>query len=603
MNYQKHILKSLAALFIIWTLIIGGFLSTAQDLPPNEDLSLGSSVFVFRSSGRTAQKKFVSSNRAKRSKTQRLVAVKNIRQQYNNLAVVTARRKRVKTFKPEPVQIEVAKKTAKKSAKEASLALTGGAQFYYDNNEMDKSIDLYREAIDLDEKNSDAILGLSDALASKASDLLENDKSQEARGLFDEAIKLNDKNSVAYSGLGEIYDSLNDDNKAIFNYEKALALNADLTEVYAPLGILYVQKNEIAKAEDFLNKAIAANRNDASTQYFLGVVRFKQNRYEDARLALTESIKLDTTTAEAHYSLGEALAKLDREAEAVKEYKEAIRLKPTYVDAWFGLGAAEYERENYVESIAAYTETNRLKNDIGAAHANLADAYRQLKEYGKANGEYSIAAVFIKDDAELYSNWGFCLGKVLKWNNAIQRLNEGLALSADHIDYTNLGWAYYNASQIDFKSKLPADGKTKLLQAKAALQKAVSIKNDFAPAYINLGITQNDLGEYQAAVESLKRAIELRKKSDIAYKKSVFAINELGLAYRKLNQYDDAIKQFEEAVALNDKYAIGYYNLGEAQFRRGNIKEAKKAYEKLKKLNVPNLAQTLEILIIGAKMK
>jgi hypothetical protein len=56
MNFQKHILKSLAAFFIIWTFIIGGLLSTAQDLPPNEDLSLGASVFVFRSSGRTAQK-------------------------------------------------------------------------------------------------------------------------------------------------------------------------------------------------------------------------------------------------------------------------------------------------------------------------------------------------------------------------------------------------------------------------------------------------------------------------------------------------------------------------------------------------------------------
>jgi tetratricopeptide (TPR) repeat protein len=301
---------------------------------------------------------------------------------------------------------------------------------------------------------------------------------------------------------------------------------------------------------------------------------------------------------EAHYYLGEVLVKLDRETEAIYEYKEAIRLKPTYVDAWFGLGAAEYKRENYVESIAAYTETNRLKNDIGAAHANLADAYRQLKEYGKANGEYTLAAVFIKDDAELYSNWGFCLGKVQKWNNAILRLNEGLALSADHIDYTNLGWAYYNASQIDLKSKLPqakADGKAKLQQAEAALQKAISIKNDFAPAYINLGITQNDLGEYQAAVDSLKRANELRKNS-------VFTVNELGIAYRKLNDYDNAIKQFERAVVLNDKYAIGYYNLGEAQFRRRNVKEAKKAHEKLKKLDT-NLAKALEILIIGAKMK
>ncbi len=82
----------------------------------------------------------------------------------------------------------------------------------------------------------------------------------------------------------------------------------------------------------------------------------------------------------------------------------------------------------------------------------------------------------------------------------------------------------------------------------------------------------------------------------------MFTINELGIAYRKLNDYDNAIKQFERAVALNDQYAIGYYNLGEAQYRRRNIKEAKKAHEKLKNLD-KNLAKALEILLTGAKMK
>jgi tetratricopeptide (TPR) repeat protein len=68
-----------------------------------------------------------------------------------------------------------------------------------------------------------------------------------------------------------------------------------------------------------------------------------------------------------------------------------------------------------------------------------------------------------------------------------------------------------------------------------------------------------------------------------------------------LNDYDNAIKQFEKTVDINDKYAIGYYNLGEAQFRSGKVKEAKKTLEKLKKLD-KNMANVLEILITGAKL-
>ena len=593
MIFQNRLLKSLLAIFLIWTFFTGIILTTAQDLPPNEDLSLGASVFVFRSSGRTAQKRFVSASRAKRTKTQRVAATKKIRRQYENLAVVKTRRSRVKIAAPTvsaaPIDIK------RKTPKEASLALTGSGLYLYEQNEIDKSIDIYEEALELDAENADAKLGLSDAYARKGGDLLEAEKPREAVYYFDQAIKNNDKNSVAYSGLGEIHDALDDNDKAIANYEKALSLDAALTELNAPLGVLYYQKNDLKRADELLSKSLSTNQGDFSTQYFLGLIRYKQNRYEDARAALTQAKSLDETMPEVRLSLGEVLDKLDREAEAIAEYKEAARLKPTYVDAWFYLGSAYYEQKKYEESIAAYKEAIKLKNDSGEAHANLADAYRQLGKCGEANGSYSLAAAFIKDDAELYSNWGFCLGKVNKWDNAVMRLNQAIALSADHIDYTNLGWALYNSAQVDLKSKREADAKTKLQQAKTALSKAVGMNQNFAPAQINLGITLNDLGEYQAAVTALKQANELRKNW-------LFAVNELGIAYRKLNDYGNAVKQFERAVEIDDKYAIGYFNLGEAQLRSGNAKGAKKSHEKLKKLN-KNLANALEVMILGAKLK
>jgi tetratricopeptide (TPR) repeat protein len=100
------------------------------------------------------------------------------------------------------------------------------------------------------------------------------------------------------------------------------------------------------------------------------------------------------------------------------------------------IGRGLFRAGKYEEAIAAYKKTIELKNDSGAAHANLADAYRQLRKYAEAEGAYNLAAIFIKDDAELYSNWGFCLGKLQKWDNAVARLNQAIALSADHIDYT-----------------------------------------------------------------------------------------------------------------------------------------------------------------------
>ena len=591
MNYKKRRQKSYLAFFITATFLLSGFLIWAQDIPPNDELSLGSSVFIFRGAGR-AQKKYSSagaSNTA-RTKTQRIAARQKISRQYNTLAKVTTRRERVK-----PVSAEVLPDFLRKTPKEAAVALTGAGLYYFKRDEVDKSIGYFREANNLDAANQDAKLGLSDALVSKGDESIEGDELNKARFYYDEAIKYNDKNSAAYSGLGEVFDALKDNDKAIANYEKALELDKELTEIYPSLGILYYKKGEIAKADDLLTKAVAVNRDDPETQYFLGLVRYQQTRYQDALAALNQTVKSDSSLAEAYFYLGETYDKLNKESDAIAAYQTATKLDPKYVNAWFALGVMNYNRANYADALAAYQQVTRLQNTNGEAHANLADTFLKMDRLGEAEGEYRLATAFIKDDAELYSKFGYVLGRQSKWSSSIDALNKALALSPDAVDYTNLGWAYYNWAQTDLRANREAEAKTKLLEARNALQKAVGLNDNLAPAYLNLGVTLNDLKEYQAAIPALKRAVEMRPKW-------VFAVNELGISYRQLNDFDNAVKQFKKAVELDNKFANGYYNLGESEFKRGNVKEARKAQEKLKSLN-PNLANTLQVIILGAVRK
>lgn len=594
--------RSFSAFFIIWALFAHGLPAGAQDLAPTEDISLGSSVFVFRGSGKSSLKKFAArlTAKPKRVKTERISYTKKIRRQYDTLVKVVKRRERVK-----PVTEESLASVSRKSPKEAAIVFTGAGLFYYDKNQTDKSIGFFREAVGLDAKNADAKLGLSDALARKGAELLEDDQKEEAKKFYEEAIKYNDKNSVAYVGLGEVYDALDETDAtiagAVKNYEKAFSIDKELTEIYAPLGILYYRQNQVAKAEEFLTKALSTSKDDAATYYFLGLVRFNQARYDEAQAAFSQAIKLDAKSSEAHYYLGKTFDKLNRDDAAVAEYKTATGLNPKNDEAWFELGTMYYSRENYAESARAFTQVTKLENTNGEAHANLGDAYLRLGRFGEAEGSYRLATLFIKTDAEIFSKFGYVLGKQFKWNGAIDALNKAIAIKADYIDYTNLGWTYYNAAQVELRAKRAAEGKAKLQLAKNALQKAVASNQSFAPAYLNLGITLTDLGEYQAAAEALKRATTLRKNW-------LFATNELGIAYRKLNDFENAVKQFQKAVDIDSEFAIGYYNLGESEFQRGNIKEARKAQDKLKKLNKnqafnKNLIKTLEIMFINAGKK
>jgi tetratricopeptide (TPR) repeat protein len=589
--------KSLTAIFLIWTFFLNGLPVAAQDLPPTEDLSLGSGVFVFRSgSGKASQKKFVARTplKIKRAKTERAATTQKIRRQYENSAVAVARRKRVKPIAPTVAATQTA---AAKNPKEGSLLLTGAGQYSFNEKKYDEAIEFYIEAIDLDENNQDAKLGASDALTAKGDELMAVEQVRNARNFYEDAVRYNDKNPAAYAGLGDVFEALDENEKALTNYEKAYQLDNNLTEIYTPLGILYYGKNDISKADDFLSRALTTDKENAAANYYLGLIRLKQKRFDDAKTVLQQSIKSDANQAESHYNLGAAFDALNEDASAISEYQEAIRLNPKYMEAYFGLGTIYYGQKNYNDALTAYKKVVELQNTNGEAHANLGDVYRQLGKWGEAEGEYRLATVFIKDDAELYSKFGYVLGKQFKWNNAIEQLLKANALSADSLDYTNLGWAYYNAAQYDLRLKPPRpdDATAKLQLAKTALQKSVELKDNFAPAFLNLGITLNDLKEYQAASVALKRATELRKNW-------IFAINELGIAYRQLKDYGNAVEQFKKTVELDEKFAIGWYNLGEAEFRSGNVKGAKKAQEKLQPLN-RNLANSLEIMILGAKLK
>ena len=600
---KKQSLKAFFAGLIIWTFFINGLLVKAQDIPPTDELSLGSSVFLSR---RTAPKKFISRGPAKvikRAKVQIVATVKKITKQYNTLAKVTKRREKVKIVAPENLPTDL----SRIPPQEAAVLLTGLGQYRYNRDEIDESIAAYRNAIRLDAKNLNAKLGLSDALTSKAAELLEADKLLEAEELFNEAIALNNQNSAAYAGLGEYFDAIGDDSEAkanaIKNYEKALLIDKDLTEIYAPLGIFYFKINDIAKADSYLTKAVETDQSNAESQQYLGIIRFQQFRYKESETAFRQAIKLYESSpdvaklsdnlADAHFYLGEIAAKQSRPDDAFPEYQNAIKLNPKYAEAWFGIGVINYSRGNYAEAVNAYKEVTRLKNDNWEGYANLGDAYRKLGKYGEAEGVYRIATQFIKDDAELYSSYGFVLGAQNKWSGAITALNSAIAQSPNVLDYTNLGWAYYNSAQVDLKANRKDDAVTKLKLGRDALQKAVALKPEFAPPYLNLGITLTDLGEYQESVKILKRATELRKDW-------LDANNELGIAYRRLNDFDNAAKQFQKTVEIDKNYASGYFNLGEAEIKRGNFKGAENAQDKLKKLN-PILANNLRLMILIAK--
>jgi tetratricopeptide (TPR) repeat protein len=168
-------------------------------------------------------------------------------------------------------------------------------------------------------------------------------------------------------------------------------------------------------------------------------------------------------------------------------------------------------------------------------------------------------------------------------------------MSPNAADYTNLGWAYYNAGKIEINQKKEAEGKAKLEKAKIALQKAVAMNPSYIEApLLNLGVALIDLGDYAGAINALKQVAA--KRSDWN-----FANYALGVAYRKNGDVNNSLAQFRKAVDKEPNYIAALSALGESEFRNNNKKEAEKIIARLRQLNAVNEAKKLEILLSGVK--
>jgi tetratricopeptide (TPR) repeat protein len=635
-------LKASFAALLLWSLLLNSLPVKAQgEIVTSEDISGGSSVFVFRKSSKAPQAKFAPKAKPKRGKVEKAetrkkfdVEAKKVTPQRKKItAKVTATPK--PTPKPSPGK-PTPKPTPIKtmSPEDASNAIGVGAEIYLERGEVDKAIGGFQEAIKLYSANTLAKEGLSEALTVKGEKVAASDGFDYAIPYYEKAVANNPNNAVALARLGAAYEELEDDAKAFEYYQKAVAANPNLTTIYAPLGIGYYQRGEIEKADQLLTKAVAVSNDDYQTQYLLGLIHYKKNRDEQAIAAFKRTLELKNDFAEAHYFLGEVYDRNKRDNEAFEQYNEAVKDNPKYAEAWFDLGAAYFNKERYQDAINAYQKAVQFNNANYEAHANLADVYRVLayntivkniqdeklrnELYGKAEGSYRTATDLAENNpkakedrtgmAELYNKYGFVLGRLLKWNSAIAALNKSISYNPDATDYTNLGWAYYNASQVDARNKQNESAKAKLEQGRDFLQKAVAMDKNSKAAYMNLGVTQNELGDYAGAIDSMKKCLSLQPDWFLA-------LNELGYAYRGTGDLGEAVKNFKRASEIAEKKlsgakseldkAIGnaqvtnsLYNWATTEVDRGNEKEARKVQDKLRKYN-PNMANAIEAQIIN----
>ncbi len=562
----------------------------AQDLIAVSSITGGSSVFVFRNTAKAA-KRFIVSTKPTRTKAQRTETVKKIKKQFETLAKITPRRPKAAVVDPK-TPISKALPPA-----QGSIRFAGVGEFYLDKGDIDLALAAFRDALELDENNSLAKTGYSEALVAKGNQYLDKDQAREAKGMYMEALKFDSRNAAAYFGLAEAYTELDEIGEAIANYEKAIEGDKELTEIFVPLGILYYQNNQMDKADETLTKAVAINPNVAEAQFFLGLVRSNQGRNEEALAAFTKAKTLDPNNADAFFNAGESLVKLKQLELAIPEYEKATQLKPNHFDAWFSLGEVYFTLGNYPKAIIAYEAASKIKNTDWEVFSGLAESYRLTSNIGKAEANYRLATLFLtrmpnydeKKVAEFDSKIGLMQGQqcdlfqqrniACNWQNVIDALQRAADRTKDPIDYVNLGWAYFMAGHREAENKNLPVARPFLEKAIPALKTAVAAgppAEDFALQ--NLASVYIDLGDNKAAIDTLNNLI--KKKPDLD-----FARYALGVAYFKSNDFVNAEKWFRASIDKDPKNVTYFMALGNALISRKDGKGLRALIDRLRPID------------------
>lgn len=599
--------------FLILAFLVSSLPLRAQTIVTSSDFSGGPSAFVFTTSSKPKQTKVAYKSNAQRDPKQKRATRTKIVRQATTVAKAIQKTRPTKRIDAQEFK-RIEPQIPRMSKEEASLVFAGAGEYFLEKDDIDRGLEFFRESVKLDPKNNYSLLGLSDASTRKGNEFLEKEDFDKAKFYFEEAVKYDAKNSVAYAGLAEVLTSTDQAEEAIMNYEKALNLNQNLTELYTPLGIAYFQKGEINKAKTYLSKAIATEADNPETQYFLASILYKETNYNDALTAVQKSLKNDPDNADAVYLLASIYDKLDRDTEALPEYKKAVAINPKLTEAWFDLGALYYNDANFAEAINAYETVIKLDNRNWQAYLNLADTHWQAGNYAKAEGNYTLTLAFIarnseisnQQKADIYNKFGWTLGqqcRVLmeqakqcdKWSSMIDKFQKAVELVPDAINYSNLGWAYFTQGHLDMVSRREAAGREKLLKAKTSLENAIRLKPTFVEApLMNLGGTLIDLGEYGAAIETLKQVTDKRGDWQTAD-------YMLGVAYRKSGDLNKAADAFNSAINKDKEYIAALAGLGETQYRRNKKGETDKIIARLMKMDNP--VAKLEAQRLQALMK
>lgn len=362
---------------------------------------------------------------------------------------------------------------AKQNNSASSNDLLEEGKTYYNDEEYDKAIEIFKKAIELNpnEYLNWQWLGRSyyerydeeNALNSllKAVELNPNDDSNwywlgisygmnsqydKEKESFLKATELNPNNADNWYKLGISYFNDKQYDKAIESFSKAVELNPNDDNNWDRLILSYRFNGQYDKAIESSLKAIEINPNSRYYWHWLGISYYDNEQYKEAIDSLSKALELlnieeeedkedfwDTdSSADYRYCLGRSYYSNGQYDKAIEYLLKSVELTPEDDKYWYFLGHSYYRNEQYSEAIDSLSKAVELNPDDDYCWYWLGNSYLNLEDYNNAVYSFERSIEINPNDFDTWNDYGVALQRLNRIDEAKSAYSKALEIEPNY---------------------------------------------------------------------------------------------------------------------------------------------------------------------------
>ena len=300
---------------------------------------------------------------------------------------------------------------------------------------------------------------------------------------------------------------------------QARKLSPSLPEVQRATASVYEQRGENAEAVTELLTVLKSEPKSDDTHLRLAKAYLNLGQSERAIGEFKQAIKYNEYYWFNHDQLAKAYFKLGRNEEALKQFERVTELNPSDPAVFRSIGDIHFRQSRWPQCIAEYQKALKLKPSV-SIYTNLGTAFFYLGRYPEAISQFQSAIQMNKNRPRGYINLAEAYRQLKQWENVQATYDRAIEVAYEQLqtnpqDPTNLGFL-----AISYARKGGHDGVEK---GRSLIAQAREIDNrDNQLMYFQAEIAALG-GRRQEAVEALREALkhgysaeEARRDPDLA---------------------------------------------------------------------------------------